>query len=238
MNFTVLKRKATALVDVVAKDATQGSEVGKTMAFYVLEALLGFDQDQLFLNQIQSRGLLHGCISDINNNSYQAVLLPSVASIRRLYTLEAELALLLRVGYAYKKRGAQILFAMGILESLSLCRAMDVYLTEDSKQAHGFKMGFGLPSQLDRHHQIASPVLRLVLCISQLVDMSEYLEESNKVTCEIIEFVLSHQGLFARILRDEDPQMHIQSLEELEIGVAILSKVGFISNYVRQNSLA
>ncbi|GLJ05177.1 hypothetical protein SUGI_0012850 [Cryptomeria japonica] len=225
MNFSILKREATALVDVVAKDATQGSEVGKAMAFYVLEALLGFDQDQLFLNQIQSRGLLRACLSDINNNSYQAVLLPSAASIRRLYTLEAELALLLRVGYGYKKRGAQILFAMGILERLSSCRAVDVYLTEDSKWAHAFKMGLGLPSQHDRHHQIVSPVLRLVFCVSQLVDMSEYLEESNKVIREIIEFVVAHQGLFARILRDEDSEIHVQLLEELEIAIAILSKV-------------
>ncbi|KAH9317382.1 hypothetical protein KI387_019151, partial [Taxus chinensis] len=225
MNFSILKREVTALFDMVVKDATQGSEVGKAMAFYVLEAMLSLDQDQVFLNQIQSRGLLQGCLSDINNNSYQAVLLASADSIRRLYTVEAELALLLRVGYGYKKRGAQALFTLGILERLSSCRAVDVHLTEDSKWARAFKTGFGLPSQHDRHHQIVSPVLRLVFCLTQLIDISEFHEETNKVVREIIEFVIAHQGLFDRILRDDDSQVHVQSLEELELAIAILTKV-------------
>eukprot|EP01018_Ginkgo_biloba_P012319 Gb_31636 [translate_table: standard] len=225
MNFSILKSEAAALVEVVAKDATQGSEVGKAMAFYVLDALLSFDQDQVFLSQLQSRGLLHGCFSDISSNSYQAVLLPSPDSIRRLYTLEAELALLLRVGYRYKKRGAQALFAMGLLERLSSCRAMDIQLTEDSKWAQAFKMSLGLPSQHDRHHQIVSPVLRLVFCMTSLVGVSEFLEETNKVVHEIIDFIKAHKGLFDRILRDDDSHVHVPALEELELVIGILTKV-------------
>lgn len=225
MNFSILKREATALFEVITKDATQGSEVGKAMAFYVLDALLSFDQDQVFLSQLQSRDLLHGCLSDISNNSYQAVMLPSADSIRRLYTVEAELALLLRVGFGYKKRGAQALFSMGVLERLSSCRAVDIQLMEDSKWAHAFKMGLGLPSQHDRYQQIVSPVLRLVFCLTSLVDVSEFLEETNKVNREIIDFVKSHQGLFDRILRDDEAQVHVQSLEELELAIAVLTKV-------------
>lgn len=225
MNFSILKREATTLFEVITKDAAQGSEVGKAMAFYVLDALLSFDQEQVFLSQLQSRDLLHGCLSDISNNSYQAVILPTADSIRRLYTLEAELSVLLRVCYGYKKRGAQALFSMGVLERLSSCRAVDIQQMEDSKQVHAFKMGLSFPSQHDRHQQIVSPVLRLVSCLTSLVDVSEFLEESNKVNREIIDFVKAHQGLFDRILRDDESQVHVQSLEELELAIAILTKV-------------
>lgn len=59
----------------------------------------------------------------------QAILLPSAESLRRLYTLESELALLLRVGFHNRKRGAQTLYAMGALRHLSSCRAIDAHLT-------------------------------------------------------------------------------------------------------------
>ena len=172
VNFSLLKRDATALVDVVARDATNGSEIGKAMAYYVLDALLAVDHHQLFLSQLQSRGLLHSCLAEISSNSYQAILLPSTESLRRLYTLESELALLLRVGYHNRKRGAQTLYSMGALRHLSSCRAIDAHLTDDAKWEQ-VKIGVGMPSQHDRQHQLVSPVLRLVLCFTSLIDTTE-----------------------------------------------------------------
>ncbi len=55
----------------VVKDATYGSEVGKAMAYYVLDGLLAVDNHLVFLSQLQSRGLLHSCLADISTNSYQ-----------------------------------------------------------------------------------------------------------------------------------------------------------------------
>ena len=53
------------------KDITQGSEMGKAMAFYTLDALVAMDADQAVLTQLQTRGLLQGCLQDISTNSYQ-----------------------------------------------------------------------------------------------------------------------------------------------------------------------
>lgn len=55
----------------VARDATNGSEIGKSMAYYVLDALLAIDHHQVFLSQLQSRGILHSCLAEISSNSYQ-----------------------------------------------------------------------------------------------------------------------------------------------------------------------
>jgi nuclear pore complex protein Nup205 len=58
-------------VSQVARDSTNGSEIGKAMAYYVLDALLAVDHHQVFLSQLQSRGLLHSCLAEISSNSYQ-----------------------------------------------------------------------------------------------------------------------------------------------------------------------
>nr|CAB3446029.1 unnamed protein product [Digitaria exilis] len=51
----------------VAKDAVHGSETGKAISFYVLDALIGIDHEKYFLNQLQSRGILRSCLSDVTN---------------------------------------------------------------------------------------------------------------------------------------------------------------------------
>lgn len=225
VNFSLLKRNAAPLVDVVARDATNGSETGKAMAYYVLDALLAVDHHQVFLSQLQSRGLLHSCLAEISSNSYQAILLPSAESLRRLYTLESELALLLRVGFHNRKRGAQTLYAMGALRHLSSCRAIDAHLTDDAKWEQ-VKVGVGMPNQHDRQHQLVSPVLRLVLCFTSLIDSTEVVDgDRNEVALEVLDFIKSHHGLLDRILRDDNPNVHIADLDELQLATAILSKV-------------
>jgi hypothetical protein len=60
--------------------------------------------------------------------SLQLVVLPSPDSIRKLYTLEAQISLLLRVAHHNSPRGAQALFSMGALNHLASSRALDVQI--------------------------------------------------------------------------------------------------------------
>ncbi|EFJ20872.1 hypothetical protein SELMODRAFT_443756 [Selaginella moellendorffii] len=213
MNFNMLRQEATALLDLVCKDALHGSETAKAIAFYVLEALVAVDRNQV-------KKSLHVFSLFSNFSNIQALILPSRDMIRRLYTLEAELALLLRVCFHNKKRGAQALFAMGAIQHLSSCKAIDVQLTDDARKEH---MGIGLPSQHDRQHQIVIPVLRLILCFTTLIDTGR--KDRDEVALEVLEFVKLHHGLFDRILRDDGTKMYLADLEELHLATAILSKV-------------
>lgn len=63
------------------KDASQGSEPGKTIAFYVLDALVCIDHDRYFLNQLQSRGFLRSCFMNITNVSFQVSWLVNLYEI-------------------------------------------------------------------------------------------------------------------------------------------------------------
>ncbi|KAL2621518.1 hypothetical protein R1flu_001723 [Riccia fluitans] len=226
INSTILKREATAMMNLIVMDATHGSEVAKAMAYYVLDALLGVDHQQVFFSQLQSRGLLQSCLTDISTNSYQAVLLPSPESVRRIYTLESEMALLLRVGYQSKKRGAQALFAMGALRHLSSCRALNVVFSEDVMSEKLMKIEMGLPSLHERQHQIVSPILRLVLCFTALVDPSTSIGTGqDEVLREILSFVKEHHSLLFHILANEPRAVRLSDLEEIQLVTAVLSKV-------------
>lgn len=52
----------------------------------------------------------------------------SLESMQRVCTLEAELALLLRISHKYGKSGAQVLFSMGAYEHISACKALNMQL--------------------------------------------------------------------------------------------------------------
>lgn len=59
----------------VIKDATHGSESGKTISLYVLDALICIDHERYFLSQLQSRGFLRSCLTAISNISNQVFVL-------------------------------------------------------------------------------------------------------------------------------------------------------------------
>lgn len=48
--------------------------------------------------------------------------------LQRACTLEAELALMLRISHKYGKAGAQVLSSMGTLEHLATCKALHIPL--------------------------------------------------------------------------------------------------------------
>ena len=62
----------------VTKDATQGSEPGKTIALYVLDALICVDHERYFLSQLQSRGFLRSCLTNISNASFQVLYISTL----------------------------------------------------------------------------------------------------------------------------------------------------------------
>ncbi|CAN4094284.1 unnamed protein product [Withania somnifera] len=125
-NFSIIRKEAQSLLDLIIKDATHGSESGKTISLYVLDSLICIDHEKFFLSQLQSRGFLRSCLVNINNFSQDGGL--SLESMQRVCTLEAELALLLRISHKYGKSGAQVLFSMGAYEHISACKALNMHL--------------------------------------------------------------------------------------------------------------
>ncbi|KAK4343497.1 hypothetical protein RND71_036591 [Anisodus tanguticus] len=208
-------------LEKIIKDATHGSESGKTILLYVLDALICIDHEKFFLSQMQSRGFLRSCLVNINNFSQDGGR--SLESMQRVCTLEAELALLLRISHKYGKSGAQVLFSMGAFEHISACKALNMQLKGSYRRMDG-KFGRELSVDVDKQRMIIAPILRLVFSLTSLVDASEFFEVKNKIVREVIEFVRSHQLLFDQILREDLSDADNLTMEQINLVVGILTK--------------
>ncbi|KAK7258456.1 hypothetical protein RIF29_24034 [Crotalaria pallida] len=220
-NFSTLRKEAQSILDLVIKDAINGSEPGKTISLYVLDALICIDHERYFLNQLQSRGFLRSCFTAISSVSNQDVGL-SLDSLQRACTFEAELALLLRISHKYGKSGAQVLFSMGILEHLASGR---IHNLQGGLRKVETRLRRDMAVDVDRQRMIVTPVLRLVFSLTSLVDSSEFLEVKNKIVREVIDFVKGHQPLFDHVLRVDIAEADELRMEQINLVVGILSKI-------------
>ncbi|KAL5547863.1 hypothetical protein UlMin_003094 [Ulmus minor] len=220
-NFSILRKEAQSILDLVIKDATQGSEPGKTISLYVLDALICIDHERYFLSQLQSRGFLRSCLTSISNSSFQDGG-HFLDSLQRACTLEAELALLLRISHKYGKSGSQVLFSMSALEHIASCRAIN---SMGSLRRIDTKPRRDVAADIDKQRMIVTPVLRLVFSLTSLVDTSEFLEVKNKIVREVIDFVKGHQALFDKVLREDISEAEEFTMEQINLAVGILSKV-------------
>ncbi|CAN7078533.1 unnamed protein product [Brassica oleracea var. botrytis] len=222
-NFAIIKKEAQGILDLVIKDACQGSEFGKTISLYVLEALVCIDHERYFLSQLQSRGFIRSCLGSISNISHQAQdgrhLLESQ---QRACTLEAEFALLLRISHKYGKSGGQVLFSMGALEHIASCRATNF---KGNMRRVNMKLQTDTGYDVQKQRTIITAVLRLVFALTSLVETSEFVEGRNKIVREVIEFIKGHQLLFDQLLREDVTQADDLLMEQIILAVGILSKV-------------
>ncbi|ESW10307.1 hypothetical protein PHAVU_009G198200 [Phaseolus vulgaris] len=221
-NFSTLRKEAQSILNLVIKDAMHGSESGKTISLYVLDALISIDHERYFLSQLQSRGFLRSCFTAISNVCNQDGGSLSLDSLQRACTFEAELALLLRISHKYGKSGAQVLFSMGILDNLSSGRAMNL---QGSLRWVETRLRRDVAVDVDRQRMIITPVMRLVFSLTSLVDTSDFLEVKNKIVREVIDFVKGHQSLFDQVLRLDIAEADELRMEQINLVVGILSKV-------------
>ncbi|XP_022143113.1 nuclear pore complex protein NUP205 [Momordica charantia] len=220
-NFSILRKEAQSILDVVIKDATQGSEPGKTISLYILDALICIDHDRFFLNQLQSRGFLKSCLISISNVSLQDGA-HSFDSLQRACTLEAELALLLRISHKYGKNGAQLLFSMGALEHLASCRAVNL---QGSLRWIDMKPHRDVAGNINKQQTIVTPILRLLFSLTSLVDTSDFFEVKNKIVREVVDFIKGHQRLFDQILGEDVSEADDFTMEQINLLVGSLGKV-------------
>ncbi|CAI0542934.1 unnamed protein product [Linum tenue] len=221
INFTLIRKEGQAILDLIIKDASQGSEPGKTIALYVLDALICIDHERYFFSQFQSRGFLRSCFMNISNTCHQDGG-HSLDSLQRACTLEAELALLLRISHKYGKTGSQVLFSMGALEHIASCRTVTL---QGSLRRFDPKSRRNVAVDIDRQRMIVTPILRLVFSLTSLIDTVDIFEVKNKIVREVIDFVKGHQLLFDQILHVDIYDADELTIEQVNLAVGILSKV-------------
>ncbi|KAG8847887.1 hypothetical protein FRB91_011356, partial [Serendipita sp. 411] len=217
--LNIINALAERLIPVLCRDAIDGSDVWKTVAFTFLDSLVQISriQRQHRILHLLSRGgfLANVCVGlKEADEDLQKVLHPEPQSLNSLFVHESKMALLIRV--AQTRPGAERLLAARVLSVLAQCDYIDA--RPDGSQGYHDSDSLFAPS-LERWHQLLKPTLQLVVSILMTSGSS-----NGEAQQQAIEFVLGHRETMRGLLM-ESGRLSLAHLSELPLIVSICSRV-------------
>ncbi|CAL1713365.1 unnamed protein product [Somion occarium] len=162
-SFAVIQPVAERLVSIISRDAIDGAEVWKTVAFLLLDSLVHLSLPQnTVITALARSGYLSGFVQSVKDADarLQAVLQPDPESLDTLYVYEAKMSLFIRM--AQSKSGAERLLEARLLLILADCDFLDTR----PEVGHGFtEQDSFLPGAIQRYHQLLIPALQITATI-------------------------------------------------------------------------
>ncbi|VDB86731.1 unnamed protein product [Peniophora sp. CBMAI 1063] len=196
------------LVTSVARDASAGTEVWRTVAFTLLSRLVALDER--VLNVLNKHGFVQGFVYALKEADARlvGVLKPDPDDLNALYVFEAQMGLLMRA--ASTRTGAERLLDAGLLPTLAGCDFIDAQPEAD----HAFidRDAF-LPSAIQRYHQLLLPTLQL------LTQLHSTLALHQTCTAQTIRFLTSHADTLSILLKS--PPSSLAALSEQKLVVEL-----------------
>ena len=241
-NAAIIQRDATSLVDIISRDVLEGSNDTKAIALAALEAMVavcagtGVGGIEVLLLQ---NDVAKACLRELERVSMPDLVLNTPRAASHAKAIEASLSLLLRM--AQSEPGQMV--ALGTLDSLIHCRAIDAYADIHSSSATMATMNTekpfaDLPIPRARHHRLLVNVIRLVGSLlaaapqpkpAPSATLSRYpgaIVESKGVPAIIsqtLAFVEAHSAVIHRVLADRASRPHLADLAELEATVNLVT---------------
>ncbi len=170
---TLLLSHAERLMDVLARDALDASDLSKTIAFTLLDKLCALDAPasasgssrrggSRCLDLLDRKGYIKSFVTALRDSdlALQETLRPDPASLNAIYVYEARLAFLNRM--AQTRDGAERLLSAKIFDVL----AQSDYLAARPDQDQEFvDLDSFLPAATERYNALLTPVLQLTTSI-------------------------------------------------------------------------
>lgn len=243
-NAAIIQRDATALVDVISRDALEGSNDTKAISLAALEAMVAVCASTggggIVVLLLQN-DVARSCLRELERVSMPDLVLNTPRAASHAKTIEASLSLLLRMA---QSEPAQMI-AMGTLVSLTNCRAIDAYADIHSASAAAATMSVEkpfseLPIPRARHHKLLVNVIRLAALLLAAAPQpkstsspisSQYtgaVVESGglpPVYAQVFAFVEAHAAVIHRVLADRAARPHLADLSELEATVNLVTRL-------------
>lgn len=243
-NAAIIQRDATALVDIISRDALEGSNDAKAVALAALEAMVavcagtGVGGIEVLLLQ---NDVAKTCLRDLEFVSMPDLVLNTPRAASQSKAIEASLSLLQRM--AQSEPGQML--ALGTLVSLTNCRAIDAYADIHSASATAATMmadkpSAELPIPRMRHHKLLVNIIRLVGSLLSaspapkpvpaptLAQYPGAIVESRgvpEIITQTLAFVEAHIAVIQRVLADRAPRPHLADLAELEATVNLVTRL-------------
>ncbi|KAI0270638.1 nucleoporin Nup186/Nup192/Nup205 [Gloeopeniophorella convolvens] len=219
-SLAVLKPVAERLVATVSRDATDGTEVWKTVAYMLLDCLVNLsrgDKQGAILSTLVRHGFLGAFVRDIKESDrrLQSVLKPEPDDLNSLYVYEAKMSLLVRI--AQTRQGAERLVEARILPILADCDFLDTLPEADQSFIDHDHF---LPSAVQRYSQLFMPALQLVDAILATLGSSHAFAVN-----QALEFLSGHRDTVIMILRNDADEISLSVLDEIHLLVYLCSVI-------------
>ncbi|KAH9976638.1 nucleoporin Nup186/Nup192/Nup205 [Lactifluus volemus] len=211
--LAVLKPVAERLVATVSRDATDGTEVWKTVSYMLLDCLVDIsrgDKHSNILSTLVRHGFLAVFVQDIKDSDrrLQSVLKPEPDDLNTLYVYEAKMSLFIRI--AQTRQGAERLLEARVLPVLADCDFLDTLPEVDQSFIDHDHF---LPSAIQRYHQLFLPALQLIDAILATLGPG------------ICSQSISHRDTIVMILRNDADEISLSVLDEIHLVVYLCSVI-------------
>ncbi|KAB5590005.1 Nuclear pore complex protein [Ceratobasidium theobromae] len=218
--LSVLNKYVDRLVPLVCRDAIDGSDVWKTIAFTFLESLVRvsrMEKAHRVLNIMSRQGFLQHFVQSVGESEDQllAVLKPDPESLNALYVYEAKMSLLIKI--AQTRQGADRLQDARVLSVLAQC---DFLNARPEKDIDFRNFESFLPSAVERYHQILVPALELATSVISTIG-----SDSPNVAKQALNFILTHRETCLMLFTNEEAYLPLASVQELHLFVALCALV-------------
>ncbi|KAJ7145837.1 nucleoporin Nup186/Nup192/Nup205 [Mycena epipterygia] len=219
-SLSLMKGVMERLIATISRDAIDGSEVWKTVAFMLLDSLVqlsGLEKQHIVLSSLIRHGILTNFVRGIKESDLrlQSVLKPDPDDLNPLYVYEAKMSLFVRM--AQTRLGAERLLEAQLIPILSQCDYLDA--RPEADQSFMDQDSF-LPSAIHRYHQLFMPALQLV--DGMLATLGT---KHATVSNQALDFLSSHSATIVILLKNETEQIPLALVEEMHLLVSLCAGV-------------
>ncbi|KIJ60466.1 hypothetical protein HYDPIDRAFT_98637 [Hydnomerulius pinastri MD-312] len=214
--LSVMKTVMERLVTTIARDAIDGTEVWKTVAFMLLDSLIHLcrtEKSRTLLSTLVRYGVLSNFVRGLKEAEMhlQYVLKPDPDDLNPLYVYEAKMSLFTRM--AQTRPGAERLLEAQILPILAQCEFLDTRPEED--QSFMDQDSF-LPSAIQRYHQLFMPALQLV--VAMLASLGT---KHATASHQALDFLSNHKDTIIILLKNDTEEVALSYIEEIHLLVTL-----------------
>ncbi|KAF9264555.1 hypothetical protein L218DRAFT_1076467 [Marasmius fiardii PR-910] len=219
-SLSLMKLSLERLVTVISRDAIDGTEVWRTVAFMLLDSLVqlsSFDKHHPITNYVVRHGVLSNFVQGLNDSDLllQSILKPDPDDLNPLYVYESKMSFFIRL--AQTRVGAERLLETHLIPVLAQCDYLDARPEADSSFVDHDTF---LPSAIQRYHQLFMPSLQLVNAMLATLSAKHATASS-----QVLDFLSRHSSSIVILLKNETEDVSLALLEEIHLLVSLCTQV-------------
>ncbi|KAJ7584798.1 nucleoporin Nup186/Nup192/Nup205 [Mycena floridula] len=219
-SLALIKAVSERLVTTIARDAIDGTEVWRTVAFMLMDSLIqlsGLEKQHVVLTTCVRHGILANFVAGVKESDLllQGVLKPDPDDLNPLYVYEAKMSLFVRM--AQTRVGAERLLEAQLIPVMAQCDYLDA--RPEADQSFMDQDTF-LPSAIQRYHQLFMPTLQLANALLATLGVGHV-----GASQQALEFLSQHSATIVILLKNDLEDVSMALIEEIHLLVSLGARV-------------